>query len=247
MRPPIDTIVAPSFPKDADWINVATLKLEQQAPRPVLIDFWDFCRPSSIRALAYLKEWQRRYEPAGLRIVSVHAPGFPPSRDADLVAEATRRLGIEHAVLLDPEFSYWQDFDNPGWPARYLFGPDLMLVDVQIGEGGYVETEQEIQRLLGLSEPLTGLLSAADDIDAEVIVPTPDQPGAYSGPYAAGQVWIVSGGSGSLSVNGEHREIEGAGAHLLLDHGTHSEGVLELKPDDGLEIHATCFIPGLAT
>ena len=246
MRPPTDTIVAPSFPKDADWINVATLKLEQQSPRPVLIDFWDFCRPSSLRALRYIQEWQRRYEPAGLRIVSVHAPGFPPSHERDLVEAAVQRLGIEQAVLLDPEFEYWRAFDNPGWPARYLFGPDLMLTEVHYGEGGYEETESAIQDLLEIEEPLTELLDPADDMDAELVVPTADQPGAYCGPYGAGQVWVVTEGSGELTVNGESRAIEAAGAHLLIDHGVHSDGVLELSAEPSLTVHATCFTAGLA-
>ncbi len=246
MRPPTNTIVAPSFPKDAEWINVATLKLEQQSPRPVLIDFWDFCRPSSLRVLRYIQEWQRRYEPAGLRIVSVHAPGFPPSHERELVEAAVERLGIEQAVLLDTDFEYWRAFDNPGWPARYLFGPDLMLTEVHYGEGGYEETETAIQELLGLDEPLTELIDAADGMDAELVVPTPDQPGAYCGPYGAGQVWVVTEASGVLTVNGEPHEIEAAGAHLLIDHGHHCDAVLELRAEPSLTVHATCFSAGLA-
>lgn len=246
MRPPTDTIVAPSFPTEATWINVATLKIEQQAPRPVLVDFWDFCRPSSLRALPYLQQWHSRYEGAGLRVVSVHAPGFPPSHDQQLIEAAVKRLGIEHAVLLDPEFEYWRAYNNPGWPARYLFGPGLALVDVHFGEGGYQESERAIQELLGINEPLTELRDPGDDLDAELVVPTSDQPGAYSGPYAAGQVWVVTDGGGALSVNGQSHQIGFAGAHLLIDHHEHSEGGLELSAEPSLTVHATCFVAGLA-
>lgn len=246
MRPQTDTIVAPSFPKDGDWINVATLKIEQQAPRPVLIEFWDFCRPSSLRAMRYTRQWQRRYEPAGLRIVSVHAPGFPPSHARELVEAAVERLKIEQAVLLDPQFEYWRAFENPGWPARYLFGPDLMLTDVHYGEGGYQETEAVIQELLGINEPLGELLDPSDGMDAELVVPTADQPGAYCGSYGAGQVWVVTEGRGYLTVNGERREIDAAGAHLLIDHNRHRDGVLELSAEPTLTVHATCFSAGLA-
>ena len=246
MRPPTDTIVAPSFPKDADWINVATLKIEQQTPRPVLIDFWDFCRPSSIRALRYIQHWQQRYEPAGLRIVSVHAPGFPPSHERELVEAAVERLAIEQAVLLDPDFEYWKAFNNPGWPARYLFGPDLMLTEVHYGEGGYAETEAAIQELLKIDEPLTDLIDPSDDMDAELVVPTADQPGAYCGPYGAGQVWVVTEGAGNLTVNGDVQTIDAAGAHLLIDHRAHSDAVVEISADPSLTVHATCFTAGLA-
>ena len=47
-----------------------------QRGRPMLVEFWDFCRPNSMRTLPYLKAWHERYADAGLRIVGVHCPGF---------------------------------------------------------------------------------------------------------------------------------------------------------------------------
>ena len=80
MRPPVDTITAPPFPRELEWINVAPLRMDQQLGRPVLIEFWDFCRPNSIRTLPYVRGWHERYAAAGLRVVTVHSPGFPPGR-----------------------------------------------------------------------------------------------------------------------------------------------------------------------
>ena len=83
MRPPVDHIAAPPFPAKLEWVNVAMLRMDQQQGRPVLIEFWDFCRPNSIRTLPYLKAWHERYAEAGLRVVGIHTPGFEPSRDAE--------------------------------------------------------------------------------------------------------------------------------------------------------------------
>jgi hypothetical protein len=85
-----------------------------------------------------------------------------------------------------------------------------------------------------------------DDPEATIAVPTPDQPGAWSGPYEAGAVWAVLEGRGTLTLNGEAREIAHSGAHLLIDHGRHCAGVLELAPGAGVTCHAVCFTPGLA-
>ncbi|MGO9823256.1 MAG: hypothetical protein ACLPTJ_21715, partial [Solirubrobacteraceae bacterium] len=71
MRAPVDHIPAPPFPARARWINVATLRMDQQLGRPVLVEFWDFCRPNSIRTLPYMKAWHKRYERDGLRVVGV--------------------------------------------------------------------------------------------------------------------------------------------------------------------------------
>src|SRR5581483_9908240 len=61
LRAPVDHIAAPPFPAKLAWVNVATLRMDQQRGRPVLIEFWDFCRPNSMRTLPYLTAWNERY------------------------------------------------------------------------------------------------------------------------------------------------------------------------------------------
>ena len=50
--------------------------MDQQRGRPVLVEFWDFCRVNSLRTLPYLKAWHERYAEAGLRVIGVHTGGF---------------------------------------------------------------------------------------------------------------------------------------------------------------------------
>src|SRR5947209_6529406 len=152
MRAPVDHIGAPPFPRKLPWINVAGLRMDQQLGRPVLIEFWDFCRPNSIRTLPYLKGWDQRYDE--LRVIGVHASGFEPSGDVEAVRAAVRRLGIRYPVVVDTELEIWQLYGNLGWPARYLFDQRGALFDYHYGEGGYDETERAIQELLGSDLPL---------------------------------------------------------------------------------------------
>jgi thiol-disulfide isomerase/thioredoxin len=252
MRVPTDTIAAPMFPASLEWLNVATLRMDKQKGRPVLLEFFDFCRPASLRTLPYLQAWHARYEAAGLRVISVHAPGFEPGKDPAAVAAAVQRLGIEHPVLLDPELQLWRIYDNRGWPARYLFNQDLRLFEAHMGEGEYHETERAIQELLGLEgEPLVEYLHPEDDPEALVVVPTDDVAGAYAGPYEAGAVWAVLelddvSVPGTIVVDGEERAVEYTGAHRLVEHERHEAGVLAFSAGDGVTVHATCFTPGLA-
>ena len=245
MRPPVDTIVAPPFPRDLEWVNVATLRIDQQVGRPVLVEFWDFCRPNSLRTLPYVRAWHERYAPAGLRVIGVHSPGFPPGRDNDAARAAVARLGIEHAVLLDPEHAVWNLYENEGWPARYLFDQSLTLVEFHYGEGAYAETERAIQELLDVERDPVGPLRPEDDPDSLIAVPTADQPGPYSGPYEAGTVWAVLEGRGELEVNGRLLVIEHPGAYPVVDHGRHTAGILDLRCGPGLTCHAVCFSPGV--
>jgi len=80
-----------------------------QGDRPMLVEFWDFCRPNSIRTLPYVKAWHERYASDGLRIVGVHSPGFEASRDEAAVRAAVSRLGIEYPVLVDSELDVWRE------------------------------------------------------------------------------------------------------------------------------------------
>jgi hypothetical protein len=249
MKPPVDTITAPPFPAKQPWVNVASLRMDQQTGRPVLVEFWDFCRVQSLRTSPYLRAWHDRYADAGLRVVGVHAPGFEIARDEDAARAAVERLGIAYPVLLDHELRLWSAYDNEGWPARYLWGPadrGHVLREFHYGEGGYQETELAIQEALGVSGELVAPLRPEDDPHAHVVVPTPEQPGAYSGPYEAGGVWAVLSGDGIVRANGSEVRVDHPGAYALVEHERHTTGVLDLDVGDGVTCHAVSFTPGVA-
>ena len=246
VRAPVETILAPPFPRGLPWANVAPLRMDQQAGRPVLVEFWDFCRPQSLRTLPYVRAWHERYAAAGLRVISVHCPGFAPGRDEDAVRAAVARLGIEHAVCVDADFEVWRAYDNEGWPARYLFDGAGRLAEFHFGEGGYVETELAIQELLGVEREPLAPLRPEDEPAARIVAQTPDQPGAYQGPYVAGAVWAVLDGHGAVVANGRRLAVEHPGAHLLGEHPLSTAGVLALEVGAGVECLCVCFTPGLA-
>jgi hypothetical protein len=266
LRAPVDTIVAPLFPTGLPWVNVVGREASIiQRGKPLLVEFWDFCRPNSLRTLPYLKAWHERYAELGLRTIGVHSPGFEPAREEGAVREAVARLGIEYPVLIDRELELWRVYDNEGWPARYLYDGRARLFEYHYGEGAYEETELAIQELLGVErEPLTPI-RPEDAPDAELLPQTEDQPGAYEGPYEAGGVWAVLDGSGTVRVGdtgtdggsgaaGEHPEttavteleITHPGAYPLIEHERHTAGVLALEIGPGVQCLATCFTPGLA-
>jgi hypothetical protein len=246
VRAPVDTIAAPPFPTDLAWVNVASLRMDKQVGRPVLVEFWDFCRPSSLRTLPYVKAWHERYATDGLRVVSAHSPGFAPARDEAAVREAVGRLGIEHAVCIDTDLELWRRYDNEGWPARYLFNQHGRLHEFHFGEGAYEETELAIQELLGVQREPLGPVRPEDDPAARIVVPTPDRAGPYSGPYEAGTVWGVLDGRGTLTVNGRALAVEMPGAHVLLSHPVSTAGELELELGRGVTCLAVCLSPGVA-
>lgn len=246
MRAPEHAIPAPPFPRDLTWINVAPLRMDKQRGRPVLVEFWDFCRVNSLRTLPYVKAWHERYADAGLRVIGVHTGGFLPARDTDNVVAATERLAIEHPVVVDERLEIWDFYGNEGWPARYLWDAEGALYSLHYGEGAYHETEREIQALLGVERALVGPLRPEDAEDMLLPAQTADQPGAYSGPYEAGAAWAVFEGEGEVRANGRAFAVADPGCYPLVEHPHHTADVLDLRVGAGVTCHATCFTPGVA-
>jgi hypothetical protein len=253
VRAPVDTLSAPLFPRGLEWVNVASLRMDQQLGRPVLVEFWDFCRSNSLRTLPYIRAWHERYAAGGLRVISAHAGGYPPSRDSAEVRAAVARLGIEHPVVIDAGFELWREYGNEAWPSRYLFDQRLKLYSVHYGEGAYDETEREICELLDVPcEPLEPV--RPEDVPGALLAPqTADQPGPWSGPYEAGGVWAVlertapaDAPAPSIRANGVTIEVAHSGCFELVDHERHTAGELELELGEGVVCHAVQFAPGLA-
>lgn len=245
VRAPPHAIPAPPFPRDLEWVNVAPLRMDKQRGRPVLVEFWDFCRVNSLRTMPYLKAWHERYGGDGLRVIGIHAGGFEPARDPAAVRAAVARLGIEYPVVVDERLELWDFYGNEGWPARYLWDPDGALFSMHYGEGAYDETEREIQALLGVERELVPPVRPEDAPGVLLPAQTADQPGAYSGPYEAGAVWAVLDGEGAVRANGRAVRVDAPGAYALLEHDRHTRGLLELEVGPGVICHATCFTPGL--
>jgi AhpC/TSA family len=220
--------------------------MDKQLGRPVLIEFWDFCRANSVRTLPYVKAWHERYEGLGLRVIGVHASGFEPSRDPEAVRAAVARLGLPYPVVVDLEYEIWGLYGNLGWPARYLFNQRSLLSDYHYGEGGYEETERAIQELLGTEREVLGPLRPEDAPGARLAPQSEDVEGPYCGPYQAGAVWAVLDGRGSVSANGAELTVEHPGCYELISHPRSTAGELELTVGEGVVCHAVCFTPGLA-
>lgn len=246
MDPAPPAIPAPPFPRDLRWIGSSPVRLEDVAGRPLLVEFWDFCRVHSLRTLPYLKAWHGRYSGAGLAVVGVHVGGFPPSRDPDRVSDAVARLDIPYPVCVDSDHQLWHDYGVEGWPSRYLFDGGLALVEAHFGEGGYGHTEAAIGRLLDSEREPVVALRPEDAPGARLEAQTEDQPGAWSGRYEAGGVWAVLEGDGEVRVNGHALRVGHPGAYALIEHPNHTSGELRLDIGPGVVCHAVCFTPGVA-
>lgn len=178
MKPPAGAeIYAPEFPAGLTWLNGGAVPAG--GPGPLLVEFFDHARVNSLRTLPYVSAWHERYAPHGLTVVGAHSPGYSFGRDPAVAAEAVERLGIAHAVVLDPDLALWRLYGVHGWPARYLFDRGLKLVHLHYGEGEYLATELAVHEVLRAIDPGSDLPDPLEPLRPE------DAPGALLEPQTA--------------------------------------------------------------
>ena len=83
--------------------------------------------------LPQLRKLERRYADT-LQVVSVHSPKFPTERETENLRQAILRLRIEHPVLNDADFKYWQTFGARAWPTLYFIDPRGNVIGIHEGE-----------------------------------------------------------------------------------------------------------------
>jgi hypothetical protein len=235
-----------------------------------LVWFWDYSSLNSLRALPYLQEWHRRYRDTGLRVIGVHSPQFDFGRQLSLVEDAVRRLGIEFAVVHDPEFEIWRLYGNEVWPALYLWDRRSVLRHYHFAEGGYDETERTIQQLLReiddeleLADPMEPLRET-DRPGALVQAPTPhrylaDTNGGRAVAagdqlavrYRAASAAAVLDGNGEVDLELDRKplrtiRLEGPRLYRLFDSRDSEEHELTLHFRDKARAYAFNFAAGPA-
>lgn len=114
----------------------------------VLIDFWTYSCINCQRTIPYVNAWYDKYKSQGLEVIGVHTPEFSFEHDQKNVADALKRFGITHPVVLDNEYQTWNAYQNRFWPHMYLIDIDGYIVYDHIGEGAYGDTEKAIQKAL---------------------------------------------------------------------------------------------------
>jgi hypothetical protein len=133
------------------WLNSPPLTAEALRGRVVLVDFGTYTCINWLRTLPYVRAWAGEYGAQGLTVICAHTPEFSFEHDLTNVRRALADQRVAFAVAVDNEYAIWNGFRNRFWPAVYLVDARGTLRFRHFGEGEYVETEQEIRRLLAES------------------------------------------------------------------------------------------------
>jgi outer membrane protein assembly factor BamB len=141
---------------------------------------------------------ERELEGEPFVAIGVHSPKFPNERDPAMVAEAVRRYGITHPVVVDSGMRVWSQYAVRAWPTLVLVGPDGYVLGMAAGEpdpDGLVATIRQV-----LAEAGPGTLGGAP----LPLRPEPAPPGSLAYPgkvaLAADRVFVADTGHHQVVV-----------------------------------------------
>ncbi len=141
---------APDFLGGTTWLNSEPLSLKSNLKnKVVLVDFWTYTCINCIRTLPHVESWQKKYGTKGFSVVGVHSPEFEIEKSTKNVQDAINRHKLTYPIVQDNEFKIWSSYDNHYWPAHYLIDKEGRIRYTHFGEGNYIETENQIRKLLG--------------------------------------------------------------------------------------------------
>jgi thiol-disulfide isomerase/thioredoxin len=127
-----------------------TLDLAHYRGKVVLVDFWaSWCTPCR-RSFPWLNEMQRKYGERGLVVIGVNVDSTRGAAE-----EFLRDVPSQFQIIYDPSGALATQYQVPGMPSSFLFGPDGKLISNHIGfqQSARDEREAELQRLLSAALP----------------------------------------------------------------------------------------------
>jgi len=151
----------------AEWLNTEPLGPAELRGHVVLVNIWTLTCINWLRQEPYVRAWSRAYRADGLVVIGVHTPEFSFEHEISSVRQAIKEREIDYPVAVDSHYDVWSAFDNDYWPALYFIDTEGVIREHHFGEGRYEQSEQIIQRLLGVQRDLVsveglGVEAAAD-------------------------------------------------------------------------------------
>ena len=133
---PLDSRPAPEFTQTAPdaWINSPPLTSDVFKGKVTLVDFWTFGCWNCYRSFPWLNALEKRMQTRNFQVIGIHTPEFDHERVRESVVSKSREFGLEHPVMMDNDFAYWNAVNNRYWPAFYLVDKEGKLRHLFVGE-----------------------------------------------------------------------------------------------------------------
>ncbi len=199
-----ETIHAPDFPYDFEWINTTQpLSLFDDLQGYVtLVHFWTSSNVNSHHVFETLGYLEQRFADRSFIVVGVHTGKFSAERDLDHVTQATQRFGLRHPIVVDEGGEIWKSFSARAWPFVALIDATGHLRFQGAGEPDRDRMSSAIEFLLEEAE------AEGDEPYSQLKYDENDSPASLEGlAYPTGLAWDEVRGCLWVSDSARHRLV----------------------------------------
>ena len=140
----------PSLEGATSWMNGSLEEtVKEITGQPTLIHFWAVSCGICKEKMPQLTELKAKYEPLGLRVVSVHMPRYESDTDPAVVNDAIEANKITEPTAVDNMHRLRDAFLNEqGWvPVYYLFDAEGKLKTRAAGEFGIGVLQSALEKM----------------------------------------------------------------------------------------------------
>ena len=114
----------------------------------VLLFFWDYTSPSSLRLLPLIHEWFHSYAQLGAKFIGIHSPEFSFAKKPDVVSTMLKKYDIQFPIVSDNERFIANAYRISESPAIVLVDASGNIYDVAQQSFSTTRLERSIQYLL---------------------------------------------------------------------------------------------------
>jgi thiol-disulfide isomerase/thioredoxin len=130
------------------WFNSAPLSIAAVQGQNILLYFWNYSSPSSLRILPLMKEWYATYAELGLVCIGVHSPEFSFATNPRKVDEFLKKQSIEFPVVADNDRLIAGAYRISNFPTLVLISANGNIYDMVAESFSVLRLERSIQYLL---------------------------------------------------------------------------------------------------
>lgn len=149
---------APAFThtRAQEWLNSKPLTWDDFRGQVVIVDIWTFACWNCYRSLPWLHSLADQYHAQGLRLLGVHTPELAQEYVRGNVVRKLTALHVDYPVMLDNDYSYWNDLGNRAWPTFYLIDKHgrirgTFVGEIHKGDATAKAIDEAVQKLLAES------------------------------------------------------------------------------------------------
>ncbi len=130
------------------WFNSAPLSIAAAHGQNVLLFFWNYSSPASLRLLPLMKEWWSTYTELGLLCIGIHSPEFSFAANPKKVEEFLKKHSVEFPNVSDNDRLIAGAYRVSQFPTLVLISGNGNIYDVVSESFSVSRLERSIQYLL---------------------------------------------------------------------------------------------------